>query len=172
MKSITLLAFTLIITSYCYASNYDNVKESFNFRKTRWGMTMDQVKRSEIGSGWTVVSLPIPSKEILVYEGKMFSQKCFITYVFNQSGLISSAYSFENNGNSEVIIESLKKLFNDKYGERTLSSKTMSLWNSKDGKTSIALSLDINIKFVTVMYNRIVTKKEKQKQYELNYDDF
>ena len=71
-----------------------------------------------------------------------------------------------------MIIESLKKLFNDKYGERTISSKTMSLWNSKDSKTSIALSLDINKKFVTVMYNRITPKKEKQKQYKLNYDDF
>ncbi len=91
------------------------VSESFDFRKTSWGMTKDQVKNSEPSS-------PIrDDANALFFKGKISNLDCVYAFVFAKGKLVRSKYAItEEHTNKNDYIDdynSLKAALTGKYGD-------------------------------------------------------
>lgn len=79
--------------------------EEFDFRKTRWGMTQEEVKKNETFS-------KIEEEKKLKYHGKMFGIDCFIDYSFKDNKLYKVDLSYMRKGDIREhllrIIDALK----------------------------------------------------------------
>jgi len=92
--------------------------DRFEFRKTRWGMTMDEVKSSEDIS---------PSKEkdnYIVYKEQFNSIPSTLGYIFVDGKLVKAAYLFneryQNPDDYIVTYERIKGLLINDYDPPTL----------------------------------------------------
>ena len=82
-----VISFALLILA-CTSSDEKTEQDSFKFRKTRWGMTMDEVKSSEDIS---------PSKEkdgFILYNEQFEGIPSTMGYIFVDGKLIKAAYLF------------------------------------------------------------------------------
>jgi hypothetical protein len=90
-----------------------------DFRKAKWGMSMDQVKKTEespiVFEGWSDPD----DATILYYKEKVFRFPAFITYIFKDSKLVQARYSFEPEGEKDYIsdYEHVIEGLIEKYGE-------------------------------------------------------
>ena len=115
-----VISFALLILA-CTGSDEKTEQvsnDSFEFRKTRWGMTMEEVKSSEDIS---------PSKEKdnnIVYKEQFNSIPSTVGYIFVDGKLVKAAYLFnERNQNPDdyiVTYERIKGLLINDYGPPTL----------------------------------------------------
>jgi len=91
----------------------------FDFRKTKWGMTTEQVKKTEespiVFEGWSDVDDAI----ILYFKEKVYRFESFITYIFKDGKLVQASYSFEPNDKEDYIsdYESIIEALIEKYSE-------------------------------------------------------
>ena len=171
---ILLLTITLIIvSSYCYAdrygsqnlTEYESIAEKiYDFRKTRWGMSIEQVRESEKpnNKNWPTVKQTVNKNgnTMLTYIGKRFDRKCYLMYEFGRKGLHSSAYVFDENSNQLIFL--LRRELNKKFGQSVFSESTKLTWKSPDKETSI--QLDYGAKSIKVMYipQKIVDEELKR----------
>ena len=112
-----VISFALLILA-CTSSDEKTEQDSFEFRKTRWGMTMDEVKSSEDIS---------PSKEKddhILYNEEFNSIPSTMGYVFVDGKLVKAAYLFEeryqNPDDHIVTYERIKGLLINDYGPPVL----------------------------------------------------
>ena len=79
--------------------------EEFDFRKTRWGMTQEEVKKNETFSR-------LEGEKGLKYHGKMFGIDCFIDYSFSENKLYKVDVSYMYKGDIKEyllrIVDALK----------------------------------------------------------------
>lgn len=89
--------------------------EPFTFRKTRWGMSPDDVQAGEESE------LLKASEDGLVYKGKISRFSCLIAYIFTQGQLVRSKYNLlvEHAVSHEYIsdFEFLQSVLQKKYGD-------------------------------------------------------
>lgn len=88
---------------------------TYTFRKTNWGMSVDEVKSSEEGR-------PIHEREdMLLYPVRVSSYDASCGYLFSNGKLFRATYIFDlkhTNKNDYIAdYENIKKLMTDKYGE-------------------------------------------------------
>lgn len=90
-------------------------KDKYNFRKTTWGMTKEQVKKTEKGK------VEIEKDNSLIYSGKVGGLECGIGYVFAEGKLVRTRYLIiEKHTNKNDYItdyKSLKEILTKKYGK-------------------------------------------------------
>lgn len=111
----------------------------YNVRKTYWGMSLEQVKKSEI---WKLSRSE--SDTTLIYIGELLDSQCILSYGFEKEKLISVGYAFMSRNVSQNILLSMLKA---KYGEPKKNASTNFLtasWITPDGKTSIGLYRALN----------------------------
>jgi len=119
---------TIIFVILLMVSLNSPAQESFNFRKSNWGMNADEVKSSEKSK------LLTENKGMLVYSDTVANVPCQVFYYFNNEGkLYRSGYIFINNYDnpSNYIAEynKFKGFLIKKYGKPE-SNKEM--WSVSD----------------------------------------
>ncbi len=90
-------------------------KENYDFRKSRWGMSRDEVKSTEdatfIGS----------TEDFLFYDGRVANMDCGISYNFVNNMLVSARYGFteEHSNKNDYLYDffKLKDILKEKYGD-------------------------------------------------------
>jgi hypothetical protein len=115
--------------------------DDFDFRKTNWGFSMDQVKNSES------LSLVREEQNALMYKGTLSDLDCYVVFVFAKGKLVRTKYVIvEEHSNKNDYIrdyESLKRLLSNKYGT-PIQDKTIwrnSLYKDDREEWGFAVSL-------------------------------
>ena len=147
-------------------------KSKANFRRTQWGMTIEQVKASETGRDWSFINQRSERDELnrdkifLNYEGKMLGYRCFLMYTFILKSLYSASYSIissENKGIHSII----EKQLTAKYGKPIDDG----WWRSKDEKTNIGLNRARQMVVIIYISREALTKESEEMIKSLNPDD-
>ena len=106
-----------IILSFVIISIPSNISwcNDFNFRKTKWGMTIQQVKESE------PLEVAHSGNNILGYNVKVLDKNVYLVYIFVENKLVRAKYILaEEHSNKNDFINDYK-LFQDilikKYGK-------------------------------------------------------
>ena len=90
-------------------------KENYDFRKTKWGMSRDEVKSTEDA---TFVG---ETEDFLFYEGHAANMDCGISYRFVNNMLGSARYKFteEHSNENDYLYDyfKLKDILKKKYGD-------------------------------------------------------
>jgi len=94
------------------------VQGKTNFRATRWGMTIEEVKKIE---GEPIQKSKTEGLDIIGYQGKISGMDCLVGYIFAGNKLTRAKYVFaEEHSNKNLYINDfneIKKILTDKYGE-------------------------------------------------------
>jgi hypothetical protein len=89
-------------------------KSGFSFRKTNWGMSKDQVKKTETGK-------IIKDDNVLGYQSKVAGLDALIAYIFVDDKLVRAKYIFtEKHSNRTDYLSdysSIQTILNKKYGD-------------------------------------------------------
>ena len=116
---VILATFVFFSKGYCEESSKE---EDFHFRKTRFCMTMAEVKKSE-------KEKPVnQNEETLAYKDTVMGIKTSVLYMFVNKQLFSCSYllkeQYRNENNYIVDYLKLKKALIKKYGEPVYDDKT------------------------------------------------
>ncbi|MBA7549873.1 hypothetical protein ES705_42372 [subsurface metagenome] len=122
--SLIVLCILVIFTLILFA---EEVK--YDFRKTNWGMSIEQVKATENAK------LDLEIDSILFYSGvridEIYGEDFSCTYFFSEDKLFLALYVIsEEHTNDNLYIrdyENLKKVLTKKYGKPKINKTT---WNS------------------------------------------
>lgn len=108
IKRILILCFFFVSLA-----NFSVKAEEYDFRKTRWGMTPEEVQINELSK---IVKI---ENDELIYFVEMLGKKCFLKYEFKKNKLISGVYLFDNISKKErnIIYDSIVTSLNGKYQE-------------------------------------------------------
>jgi hypothetical protein len=100
-------------------------QENFDFRKTNWGMSKDQVQKSETSE------LLLEKSDILAYVGNLAGYKCLIGYIFTNNILVRAKYSITESVTNTINYDSdyntFKEFLTKKYGQPLKDEKN---WNN------------------------------------------
>lgn len=90
------------------------IRRPFDFRKTTWGMTKEQVKKSEVGHFET------QSDDVILYSDMVAGKEVRISYKFVGDKLVRGRYTFlETHTNPNLFIRDymeIKEILTEKYG--------------------------------------------------------
>jgi len=170
------------------------VNSQYDFRKTNWGMTKEQVLASEIAE-----LMPKDEDRAISFKGSVNDLDCWIMYVFAYDTLIKARYHiYEEHSNKNEYItdyEKLKEKLNSKYGEPTKDRTTWlnSLYkdNSKDWGLAVSIGqlvyfsewdtestqvwlmlqgdnheIQFTIEYTSIKYSYLDKKLEEEKQMD------
>jgi len=97
------------------AENKPVNQKEYTFRKTTWGMSKEQVEKTE------TKEIAYEEEGILGYEGSILDFDCKIVYVFAEGKLVKTRYIItEKHSNRNEYIKdyyTLKTILSKKYGE-------------------------------------------------------
>ncbi len=100
--------------TWSYVKESSEDKDKFDFRKTTWGMSKEQVKLSED------IKPVFEEKDTLMYETEVLHMKCYIAYKFIDNILAAAVYSFidEHSNENDYISDysNVKDALQKKYG--------------------------------------------------------
>lgn len=103
------LCFLLVICSQIHA------EENYSFRKTRWGMSPDEVKASE------PLEVAHSNEEMIGYKTRVLQKDVLLVYIFADKKLVRSKYILaESHSNKTDFIQDYKdfqKILTEKYGK-------------------------------------------------------
>lgn len=126
MKRITIFVLLLLFTLHAN-SQYD-------FRKTYWGMTKEQVKKTENNE------VLEEQERLLLYFGTVADMDCFIIYFFAYDTLVRAKYIFKetHSRRNQYItdFENVNEILEKKYGEPDME---VQLWSNDLYKNDIDL---------------------------------
>ncbi len=153
IRYLTLLAGMLLLTHNICADEYD-------FRKTRWGMSITQVKEIENDPKWRwgMAELPETDSRLTVnYNGSIFNRECDITYSFSYRKLIGGFYTFdvENLSTQDLkqLYDDILNTLSDKYGKGTPVKNTGMEWRTINKRTLVRLGYHAESSLVTISYS-------------------
>lgn len=115
MKRKTFYRLVLAILFIVSVSSLVLADQKYDFRKTHWGMSKAQVKKTEKGK------IVRDVETMLVYQGNVGGHDCLIGYMFAEGKLVRSKYLFtetHSNANDYIVdYDRLKKILIKKYGK-------------------------------------------------------
>ena len=117
-RTIFIFAFVVFLASAVglYAQENEAQTAEFDFRNTRWGMTLEQVLAAESGEPITVYE----NATGFAYDKTVAELECYVVYVFADSLLVRTKYAFhEKHSNFSQFRLDREKLYNilcNKYG--------------------------------------------------------
>ncbi|HUT65352.1 MAG TPA: hypothetical protein VMZ05_04290 [Spirochaetota bacterium] len=121
MRKVTLLVLFLFVAAFCSLWG-----EEYDFRQTRWGMSVKEVRASE---HWRLLRKEGGEKEYrLVYSASIAGLDGCIVYGFSEYKLRSALYSFsiEESGEALQKYRYLKDNITKKYGKPDSSKSIFS----------------------------------------------
>lgn len=145
---IVLVIFSLSLTILAKEQVYD-------FRKTNWGMSKEQVKEIEKSK---LVEEDFGKEENLHYKGEVDGLDCEIYYYFMRDKLTGAAYSSWHINNKDDCINNYKKLkeyLTKKYG-KPVEDKTFEDFEKGEARTF----WDIPITEINLMLSKSRNKNE------------
>ena len=88
-------------------------EEDFDFRKARWGMTIEEIQKTETAHFFEKDI----KKGILIYTEKLLDEECAIVYNFKKGKLTHCNYLFFNieDENSKLMFNTIDKQLSKKY---------------------------------------------------------
>ncbi|MEQ9619862.1 MAG: hypothetical protein RIG61_11915 [Deltaproteobacteria bacterium] len=133
-KSIALAALTLIIICHAVPPAYTQKKDTHNFRKTRWGMSVAEVKLTEEGK--PINEGPLPPYDLAVsYAGTFEGSNTETGYLFNADKLVLAGYAFtDRHSDNNLYIkdyERIKGVLTKKYG---IPAQDEEIWSDETYK--------------------------------------
>ncbi|MBN2324262.1 MAG: hypothetical protein JXQ30_11045 [Spirochaetes bacterium] len=121
MKKAALVSMLFIISSVCVLFG-----EEYDFRKTRWGMNVKEVRESEKA---TLIDKQGGKKEYsLVYSDTIAGLKAVVEYGFTQYKLRSARYRFVIQTGTDALkrYRNFKEVLSQKYGQPESSARRYS----------------------------------------------
>ena len=118
-------------------------EETYVVRKANWGMTPEQVRKSETWKAYAdgLRKTDIPGVSYLGYHGSLLGFRCGLQYQFEGQKLRMISYAFVLA--EEGVFKLVKELLVSKYGRPIEESKPGHRdthdWITKDGRTRITL---------------------------------
>ena len=95
--------------------NTEPIQQEFDFRQTRWGMTLNEVMKSE------TIKLQYQTEKQLGYFTELANRQCALMYFFNEDKLYMASYMFlQQHVNKNDYIDdynTIKDLLMLKYGK-------------------------------------------------------
>ena len=164
-KWIQILSIMLIC---CFWSvSLTRAEEGFDFRKARWGMTIEETQKTETAQ---LVKKDSENGE-LTYTGKLLDKECTIVYKYKKEKLVECFYIFFNieDGYFKYIFDTIDSQLSKKYTkeESNFIKYLIEIYNND--RTHITLA---SIKPKNGSNNIIVTYQEKnfsqEKSDEMN----
>lgn len=133
-KSIAFAVLTLIIICHAVPPAYAQKKDTYNFRKTKWGMSPAEVKLTEKGK--PVNEGPLPPYDLAVsYTGTFEGSDTETGYLFNADKLVLAGYAFtDRHSDNNLYIkdyEKIKGVLTEKYG---LPAQDEQIWSDETYK--------------------------------------
>jgi hypothetical protein len=124
--TITLLTLLVLSTFLCTVCNAEEIptdqqnKSQFDFRQTKWGMSKEEVIKSE------KLDLIINQDNNLLFSTSIINKNCILFYSFKDNKLESGGYLFqvEHTNLNDYIYDyiDIKKLLVQKYNKPTIDS--------------------------------------------------
>lgn len=108
-KWILILPIMLIC---CFGSAlFARAEEDFDFRKARWGMTIEEIKKTETAYFEGIVD------ESLYYTEKLLDKKCTIGYFFKEGKLVYGCLCFFDmeDEDSKLMFNTISRQLSKKY---------------------------------------------------------
>ncbi|MGD9652954.1 MAG: hypothetical protein AB7I96_04900 [Candidatus Dadabacteria bacterium] len=140
----TFIAIALLSLLSVAAAAQD--QDGYDFRKTRWGMSVAQVKASETNNLLTQSSNNIYD-EVLVYNTKAYSFQATLAYFFINNRLESGSYLFKvsHSNKTTVIVDygDIKNNLIKTYGD---PKKSETIWKDdlyKDDLNNLGLAISL-----------------------------
>lgn len=132
MKNIilNLLVISSVMTSGCAAVSdiLSQDSEGYNFRKTRWGYTRDQVALNEQGN-----TIAFRTENELVYKTNFTSVPCYVIYTFRDNKLRAAGYlPIKPVKSAKSIITSLDKDLGEPTMKGSFMGENHKFWRNKD----------------------------------------
>lgn len=132
-KLVPLLSVFLLISNLCVCMPA-SCADDYDFRKTRWGMSKEEVRASEQRDVYDVyIEETSEGIEALIYKDNLFGNECILGYVFADDQLTRTKYIFthDHSNHMEFIYdyEDLKEALTKKYGVPT---KDKTFWNGEE----------------------------------------
>ena len=113
-KCLSLVLMGLVVIIFAEHS----FSEDFDFRKTRWGMTVAEVKSSE------PLTVAEEGKNYLGYKTQVIGKNVLVIYIFADNQLVRSKYMLaESHTNKNDFItdyDDFKEILQKKYGKPSL----------------------------------------------------
>lgn len=107
MKVVLIGFFTIIFSTTCFA-------EDHTFRKTKWGMSIAEVKSSE------PLDVVKEKDDLLGYKTNVIGKDVFVAYFFIDNQLVRARYvlaeSHSNNNDYIIDYNDFKEILIKKYG--------------------------------------------------------
>ena len=133
IQIIFLVCTILLYHTSCFSDDQGTI--SFDFRKTRWGMTKNEVKASESESARIQTEKKINESytglvadEVIVYNEKVAEMDVQMSFFFLNGSLVGSEYSFRKEyekKNSYIdIYYKLRNILARKYGAPVSEDET------------------------------------------------
>jgi len=127
--------------TWVYSEETKNMKISYDFRNSRWGMNKSQVKQTE------KIELVNESKDMLIYKGTVADFNCAIVYIFAYDKLVRTKYVIDEEHvyKNDYIYDyvKLKDGLQKKYGK---PKDSKSIWKNdlyKDEPQDWGLAISI-----------------------------
>lgn len=89
----------MVIAIFCVTPQMAYSAEAYDFRKVRWGMTPDEVRKSED------LALAAAHQDFLEYRGSILGEMCTVRYHFTNGHLlrIQAFFSLHNRGMADAF---------------------------------------------------------------------
>jgi hypothetical protein len=124
MKRILWLFTLLILISPIYA--VETVKKEPDFRNVYWGMTKNQILKSES------LKIEYQDDHSLIYNTSISNKNCDLHYVFSDNKLYASAYYFDiNHTNKNDFINDYNDLKNLLIKKYNTPEETDTIWKDE-----------------------------------------
>lgn len=132
-KLIPLFSMFLLISNLCICISA-NGADDYDFRKTRWGMSKEEVKASEHRDVYDVYREETSEGiEVLIYEDNLLGNECLLGYIFADDQLTRTKYIFTHDHSNHMGFiydyEDLKEALTKKYG---IPTKDKTFWNGEE----------------------------------------
>jgi hypothetical protein len=136
-----IIIFLITVSSIYLCSSIVHADEKYDFRKVRWGMTIDEVKASETNK------MEDENVTVIVYRCEVAGTDSSLEYYFTKGKLVKAGYIFQeeyrNLNNYISDFEKIKKILIRKYGLPTIYDEQWldDLYKDKPQEWGFAVSI-------------------------------
>ena len=139
-KSVFSVLFLLVFMSILICSQGCGKSDEFDFRKTRWGMSKEEVKNTE-------VQKPLYDQHgILVYKTELLGKPFELVYTYKNNELIAAGYELQGDVSKhdyvsvyKALVELVQKRYGPPIKEEELWKDSVNISsNSKEMNSAIA----------------------------------
>lgn len=173
MKKILIIN-VILVGLFLFTDNAFSENIDYDFRNATWGMTFQEVHKSE-----QLVPISV-KKDIMVYKDVIYDNDAFVVYEFNSSDKLNRGiiiFYKKNIKNKNVLLDRIRYDLNKKYGDffteegisqdekkfMTEMNKLMGLFFYKNDKTEVSIIDEKNLDYLAICYEPLRLKYKTTK---------